>query len=159
MSNKQNEILKNGDFSTRSIHCGVTPDPTTGALLTPIYQTATYVQESIGKHKGYTYSRTANPTVSALERKLAELENVEHAICFATGMAATTALFLALLEKGDHIICSDVVYGGTVRLLQEVLKKFGITATFVDTSNPENRPPDPDRRSKLELLFQIPRHS
>ena len=103
-------------------------------FLTPIYQTATYVQEAIGKHKGYTYSRSSNPTVSALEKKLGELEEVPSAICFATGMAATTTLLLALLKSGDHVVCSDVVYGGTVRLLRQVLEKFGIAVTFVDSS-------------------------
>lgn len=124
-------------FSTCSIHGGVVPDPTTGAILTPIYQSATYVQEAIGKHKGFTYSRSANPTVSTLERKLGLLEGIETAVCFSTGMAATTALCLALLKTGDHIVCSDVVYGGTVRLIRQVLNKFGVSATFVDSSNPD----------------------
>jgi cystathionine beta-lyase/cystathionine gamma-synthase len=124
-------------FATRSIHSGVHPDATTGALLTPIYQTTTYAQEGVGEHKGYTYSRSANPTVSALEKKIGELDGVERATCFSTGMAATTTLFLTLLQGGDHIICSDVVYGGTVRLLREVLIKFGVSASFVDTSQAE----------------------
>lgn len=130
-------LLKTG-LCTRSIHGGVTADPTTGALLTPIFQTATYVQDAVGKHKGYTYSRSANPTVTALEKKLAVLEGVDAAVCFSTGLAATTALFLALLQGGDHVVCSDVVYGGTVRLLQQVLNKFGIHTTFVDSSQPNS---------------------
>ena len=122
-------------FSTQSIHAGVRPDPVTGALLTPIYQTTTYTQEAVGQDKGYTYTRTGNPTVSVLEKKLGELEGVEVAACFSSGMAAITALFLAYLRSGDHIICADVVYGGTVRLLEEVLKPFGINASYVDTTD------------------------
>ncbi len=123
-------------FSTRSIHAGISPDPTTGAILTPIFQTTTYVQEAVGVHKGYTYSRSANPTVLALEKNLGALDEVERAVCFSTGMAATTALCLTLLQSGDHIVCSDVVYGGTVRLLREVLIKFGVSTSFVDTADP-----------------------
>ncbi len=130
--------IENCHFSTLSIHAGCEPDPVTGSILTPIYQTATYVQEAIGQHKGYTYSRSSNPTVSALEKRLGLMEQVETAVCFATGMAATTTLFLSLLKSGDHIICSDVVYGGTVRLIEQVLKKFGVSASFVDTSQLEN---------------------
>jgi len=122
-------------FETSSVHAGVSPDPTTGALLTPIYQTTTYVQEAVGKDKGYTYTRSGNPTVAALEKKLGALEGVESAVCFSTGMAAITALFLSELCCGDHIICSDVVYGGTVRLLDQILNRFGISASYVDTSD------------------------
>lgn len=136
MTSHDSPLQYNG-FSTRSIHCGVTPDPSTGAILTPIYQTATYVQQGVGVHKGYTYSRSANPTVTTLDRKLGELEGVESAVSFTTGMAATTALFLSLLKQNDHIICSDVVYGGTVRLLQQVLNNFGIQASYIDTQFPE----------------------
>lgn len=124
-------------FATRSIHSGVEHDPSTGAILTPIYQTTTYVQQAVGQHKGYTYSRSANPTVTALEKKIAALDGATRALCFSTGMAAITTLFLTLLEHGDHIICSDVVYGGTVRLLREVLIKFNINVSFVDSSQPE----------------------
>jgi cystathionine beta-lyase/cystathionine gamma-synthase len=135
--NENLEIIAEQDFGFRTcnIHAGTTADPTTGAILTPIYQTATYVQEAIGKNKGYTYSRTANPTVTALEKNLAALENAKDALCFSTGMAATTTLLLSLLNSGDHIICSDVVYGGTVRLLQKILCRFNIFADFVDTSD------------------------
>ncbi|HVV68840.1 MAG TPA: PLP-dependent aspartate aminotransferase family protein [Gammaproteobacteria bacterium] len=132
-----NHVEPEYGFSTRSIHAGVTPDPTTGAILTPIFQTTTYVQEAVGVHKGYTYSRSANPTVLALEKKLGELDGVGRAVCFSTGMAATTVLCLSLLQSGDHIICSDVVYGGTVRFLREILVKFGVTTSFVDTAAPE----------------------
>lgn len=126
-----NEILDL--FQTAAVHAGQTPDPATGAILTPIYQSTTFVQEGIGQHKGYTYSRSANPTVAALERKLGELENALTASCFGTGLAATTALFLGLLKSGDRIVISNIVYGGTVRLLRQILAPFGVEATSVDT--------------------------
>jgi cystathionine beta-lyase/cystathionine gamma-synthase len=125
----------NQQFATRAIHGGVQPDPTTGAILTPIFQSTTFVQEGVGIDKGYTYSRTGNPTVAALEASLGELEGGLPACCFATGMAATTTLFLALLKAGDRVVISDVVYGGTTRLLREVLGRFGVVAEFVDTSD------------------------
>jgi cystathionine beta-lyase/cystathionine gamma-synthase len=117
---------------TRLIHGGLSPDPTTGAILTPIYQATTYVQEAVGKDKGFTYSRTRNPTVAALERNLGELERALPASCFATGLAALTVLFLATLKGGDHAVVSDVVYGGTVRLLRQVFADLGVAASFVD---------------------------
>jgi cystathionine beta-lyase/cystathionine gamma-synthase len=120
---------------TRLIHGGLGPDPTTGAILTPIYQSTTYVQEAVGKDKGFTYSRTRNPTVAALERNLGELERALPASCFGTGMAAVTVLFLATLKAGDHVVVSDVVYGGTVRLLRQVFADLGVTATFVDPTD------------------------
>ena len=123
------------NIETLALHAGAFPDPTTGALLTPIYQTTTYTQEAVGVDKGYTYSRAGNPTVSALERRLAALEGAEYATCFSTGLAATTALFLGLLKAGDRVIVSEAVYGGTVRLLREILGPFGVIADFVDTSN------------------------
>ena len=122
-------------FDTLSLHAGASPDPVTGALLTPIYQTTTYVQEAVGRHKGYTYSRAGNPTVAALERRLAALEGAGFATCYATGLAATTALCLALLRAGERVVASQAVYGGTVRLLREVLAPFGVRADFVDTSD------------------------
>lgn len=122
-------------FDTLSLHAGASPDPVTGALLTPIYQTTTYVQEAVGQHKGYTYSRAGNPTVAALERRLAALEGADFATCYATGLAATTALCLALLRAGERVVASQAVYGGTVRLLREVLAPFGVRADFVDTSD------------------------
>jgi cystathionine beta-lyase/cystathionine gamma-synthase len=122
-------------FDTLALHAGAVADPTTGALLTPIYQTTTYRQEAVGKDKGFTYSRSANPTVSALERRLAALEDAEYCTCYASGLAATTVLCLALLRAGDHVVVSQAVYGGTVRLFNQVLASFGITAEFVDTSD------------------------
>ena len=123
-------------FSTTAVRGGVAPDPATGAVLTPIYQSTTYHQEAVGVHKGFTYSRAANPTVSALEAALGALEDTPPAICFATGMAAISTLFLAVLKAGDHVVVSDVVYGGTVRLFQQVLASFEVSASFVDTSDP-----------------------
>ena len=122
-------------FDTLALHAGAVADPTTGALLTPIYQTTTYRQEAVGKDKGFTYSRSANPTVSALERRLAALEGADHCTCYGTGLAATTVLCLALLKSGDHVVVSQAVYGGTVRLLDQVLAPFGVSADFVDTAD------------------------
>ena len=123
-------------FATTAVRGGVSPDPATGAVLTPIYQSTTYHQEAVGVHKGFTYSRAANPTVSALESALGALEDTPPAVCFATGMAAIATLFLATLKSGDHVVVSDVVYGGTVRLFQQVLSNFDVEASFVDTSDP-----------------------
>lgn len=125
-------------IATRAVHAGLEPDPTTGSILTPIHQTTTYVQEAVGQHKGFTYTRAANPTVSALERCLGDLDDAPPAVAFASGLAAETTLFLSLLKSGDHVILSDVVYGGTVRLFRNVLAGLGIEATFVDASRPAN---------------------
>lgn len=123
-------------FATLALHAGAAPDPATGAILTPIYQSTTFVQEEVGVHKGYTYSRSGNPTVAALERRLAALEGAEHASCYATGLAAATALALAFLKAGDRVVVSDVAYGGTIRLFGQILPAFGVQAEFVDTSDP-----------------------
>ena len=122
------------EFSTRAIHGGLAPDPTFGAILTPIYQSTTFVQEAVGETTGFTYTRKGNPTCAALERNLAEFESAAGAVSFSTGMAALTGLFLSLLKAGDHVVVSDVVYGGTVRLLREVLERFGVETTFADTA-------------------------
>ena len=124
-------------FATTAVRGGLVPDPATGAVVTPIYQSTTYHQEAVGVHKGFTYSRAANPTVSALEAALGALEDTPPAVCFSTGMAAISTLFLATLKSGDHVVVSDVVYGGTVRLFQQVLANFSVEASFVDTSDPE----------------------
>lgn len=137
MADRYDSSNQQASLETEALHAGAYPDPTTGALLVPIYQTTTYRQEAVGQDKGYTYSRAGNPTVSALERRLAALEGAEFATCFSTGLAATTALFLGLLKAGDRVVVSDAVYGGTVRLLREVLAAFGVTADFVDTSDEE----------------------
>src|SRR5262249_35866260 len=124
-----------GRFATRAIHAGLAPDPATGALLTPIYQSTTFAQRAVGESRGFTYSRTDNPTVAALERNLGALERAPPAVCFASGMAALTAVCLALLRAGDRVVVSDVVYGGTVRLLRQVLGRFGVAADSVDTAS------------------------
>lgn len=121
-------------FSTRAIHGGQLPDPATGAVVTPIYQTTTYAQQEVGVHKGYTYSRTGNPTVTVLEENLAQLEGGVGCACFSSGMSAITAVF-SLLSQGDHAIISEVVYGGTPRLCNNILSRFGIKFSYVDTSN------------------------
>lgn len=127
-------------FSTRQIHAGVEPDPVTGSILTPIYQTTTYVQDSVDAYlaKGYSYSRSGNPTVRALEMRLADLEGGADCTCYATGMAAINTMLMALLNAGDHAVLSDVIYGGTYRLCTQVYSRFGVEFDFVDTSDPEN---------------------
>jgi len=117
-------------FSTRAIHAGQEPDPTTGAVVVPIYQTSTYAQEALGRHKGYEYARTHNATRFALERNLASLEGGRHGLCFASGLAATNTL-LQTLSAGDHVVAANNLYGGTYRLFERVLKRFGLDFTFV----------------------------
>src|SRR3990172_377724 len=127
-------------FRTKQIHAGVEPDPTTGSILTPIYQTTTYVQESVDRYlsKGYSYSRSGNPTVRALEKKITELEGGADTACFATGMAAIQAVLLTLLNAGDHAVVSDVAYGGTYRICTKIFSRFGVHFTFADTSKPDD---------------------
>src|SRR5690242_13959199 len=122
-------------FKTDAIHAGQEPDPTTGAVTIPIYQTSTYVQEALGKHKGFEYARTQNPTRIALEKNMAVLERGVAGYAFASGMAATTALTHLLLKHGDHAICSDNVYGGTFRLFDKIVRHYGVDFTYVNTSN------------------------
>jgi cystathionine beta-lyase/cystathionine gamma-synthase len=121
-------------FSTICLHAGQEPDPTTGAIITPIYQTSTYVQEELGKHKGYEYARTQNPTRFALEQNLAAMERGVAAFAFASGMAAITAI-TTMLGSGDHVIVSDNVYGGTYRLFEKVLDRYQISFSYVDTAD------------------------
>ena len=123
-------------FRTDAIHAGQQPDPSTGAVTIPIYQTSTYVQEGIGKHKGFEYARTQNPTRMALEKNMAALERGVAGYAFASGMAATTALTQLLLKQGDHAICSDNVYGGTFRLFDKIVRHYGVEFTYVNTSIP-----------------------
>lgn len=122
-------------FGTKAVHAGVEPDPTTGAIMTPVYQTSTYVQAAPGDHKGYEYSRTQNPTRTALQRSLAALENGRHGLCFASGMAAIDTL-LKTLKPGDHVVSTNDLYGGTYRLFTKVFAPYGITFTFTDMSDP-----------------------
>jgi cystathionine beta-lyase/cystathionine gamma-synthase len=121
-------------FSTVCLHAGQEPDPATGAIVTPIYQTSTYVQEQLGKHKGFEYGRTQNPTRLALERNLAAIEGGSTAFAFASGMAAIGAI-ATMLQAGDHVIVSDNVYGGTFRLFDKVLRRYHLSFSYVDTSN------------------------
>ncbi|HZY08781.1 MAG TPA: PLP-dependent transferase, partial [Ilumatobacteraceae bacterium] len=111
------KLRDNARFSTVCIHAGQEPDPSTGAIITPIYQTSTYVQEALGRHKGYEYGRTQNPTRSALEANLAAIENGRAAFAFASGMAATGAV-MTMLKAGDHVVVTDQTYGGTYRLFE-----------------------------------------
>ena len=121
-------------FPTLCIHAGQEPDPATGAIITPIYQTSTYVQEGLGRHKGYEYARTQNPTRAALEANVAALEGGAQGFAFASGMAAIGAV-ASLLQAGDHAVVGDNTYGGTFRLFERVLSRQGIGATYVDTSD------------------------
>ena len=123
-------------FSTRAIHDGQEPDPTTGAVNVPIYLSSTYAQEEIGKHKGYEYSRVSNPTRDALETNLASLEGGTSAHVFASGMAAIMAM-ITMFKSGDHIICGENVYGGTARLFNQIVANYGIEFTYVDSSDAE----------------------
>ena len=124
-------------FRTKQIHAGQEPDPLTGSILTPIYQSTTYVQESVDKYlsKGYSYSRSGNPTVRALEKKLTVLEDGADCTSFTSGMAAINAVLLAFLNAGDHAVVSEVAYGGTYRIATKVFSRFGVEFSFVDTSD------------------------
>src|SRR5499427_4383142 len=124
-------------ISTLAIHAGQEPDPATGAVMTPIYQTSTYAQEALGRNKGYEYARTHNATRFALERNLASLENGRHGLCFASGLAATTTL-LQTLSAGDHVVAGSNLYGGTYRLFERVYRRFGLEFTFVNTTDVAN---------------------
>ena len=124
----------NARFSTVCIHAGQEPDPSTGSIITPIYQTSTYVQEALGRHKGYEYARTQNPTRAALEGNIAAIEHGRAAFAFASGMAAEGAV-MTLLQSGDHVVVTDNTYGGTYRLFERVLRKYRLDFTYVDTSD------------------------
>ncbi len=123
-------------WHTLAVHAGTEPDPGTGAVMTPVYFTSTYAQEAPGQHKGYEYSRTHNPTRTALEAALAQLEQAKFALAFASGLAATDAV-LRLLSPGDHVLVSRDLYGGTYRIMRRVFEPWGLTFDFVDTTNPE----------------------
>lgn len=124
-------------FGTKAVHAGVEPDPSTGAIMTPIFQTSTYVQESPAKHKGYAYARGANPTRNQLQKSIAALENGKHAICFSSGMGATDAV-IKLLKPGDEVITSNDLYGGSYRMFRRIYEKFGIKFHFIDLTNASN---------------------
>jgi len=123
-------------FDTKVVRAGIRPDPTTGAIVPPIYETATYVLDEVGKDKGFDYTRSSNPTRQVLEENLAAIEGGEYATCFASGMSAVDAC-LKLLSAGDHLVCSDDVYGGVSRHFNRVLSRYGLSFTYVDTSQPE----------------------
>ncbi len=141
-------------FSTVCIHAGQEPDPSTGAIITPIYQTSTYVQEGLGQHKGFEYGRTQNPTRMALEANLAAIERGAAGFAFASGMAAIDAI-LTRLESGDHLVVSDNTYGGTFRLFERVRRKFGLDFTYVDTSRLDTIAPAITPRTKY-LFIETP---
>lgn len=124
-------------LATKMIHAGVEPDPATGAIMTPIYQTSTYVQSAPGEHKGYEYSRTQNPTRHALEKSLAAIENGNHGLCFGSGMAATDAV-IKLLAPGDEVIVANDLYGGTYRIMTKIFVNYGIKFHFIDMSDANN---------------------
>ncbi|GHM99291.1 cystathionine beta-lyase [Cytophagales bacterium WSM2-2] len=135
-------------FGTKAIHAGVEPDPSTGAIMTPIYQTSTYVQESPAKHKGYAYARGANPTRNALQKSIAALEDGKFAICFSSGMGATDAV-IKLLNPGDEVITSNDLYGGSYRMFTKVYERFGIKFHFIDLSDAKNAEAYVNSKTKL----------
>jgi cystathionine gamma-lyase len=118
-------------FATRTVHAGQIIEPLSGAVMTPIYQTSTYVQEGLGKHRGYEYARTQNPTREALERNVASLEGATHGFAFGSGLAALDAV-LKLFKAGDHIVCGENVYGGSHRLMERIYGNLGLRVSFVD---------------------------
>jgi cystathionine gamma-lyase len=138
-------------FGTKAVHAGVKPDPSTGAIMTPVYQTSTYVQESPARHKGYAYARGANPTRDALQQSLAALENGKFGLCFSSGMGATDAV-IKLLNPGDEVITSNDLYGGSYRMFTKVYEKYGIKFHFIDLSKPSNLEPLISAKTKLFWL-------
>ena len=138
-------------FGTKAVHAGVEPDPSTGAIMTPIYQTSTYVQESPAKHKGYAYARGANPTRNALQNSIAALENGKYGICFSSGMGATDAV-IKLLNPGDEVITSNDLYGGSYRMFRHIFEKYGIKFHFTDLTNTSNLEPLINGNTKLLWL-------
>ena len=124
-------------FATKAIHAGVHPDPATGAIMTPIYQTSTYVQDGVGNHNGYEYSRTQNPTRHALEKNIAAIENGKHGACFGSGLAAIDCI-IKMLNPGDEVISTNDLYGGSYRIFNTIFAKYGIVFHFVDMQNPAN---------------------
>ena len=132
----ESTLPPNAGFSTRAIHAGQEPDPTTGAVVTPIYQTSTYAQEALGRNKGFEYARTHNPTRFALERNLAALEGGRHGFCFASGLAATNTL-LETLSAGDHVVAGHNLYGGSYRIMDKVFRRLGVEFSFIPTDDPD----------------------
>src|SRR3982751_6852881 len=124
-------------FATRAIHAGQRPEPLAGAIMTPLYLTSTYVQDALGKNKGYEYARGKNPTREALERNVAALEGGLHGFAFASGMGCLDSI-MKLFRAGDHIVCGENVYGGTFRLFDKILQYMGLSFTYVDTRDPQH---------------------
>jgi cystathionine gamma-lyase len=143
-----------GGMATRAIHAGQRPDPVSGAIMTPLYLTSTYVQESIGVNKGYEYARGKNPTRQALERNVATLEGGRHGFAFGSGMGCLDSI-MKLFRAGDHIVCGENVYGGTFRLFDRILSHFGLSFTYVDTDDPQ-RVADAMTPSTRALLVETP---
>lgn len=135
-------------FGTKAVHAGVEPDPSTGAIMTPIFQTSTYVQESPARHKGYAYARGANPTRNALQKSLAALENGKYALCFSSGMGATDAV-VKLLKPGDEVITSNDLYGGSYRMFRRIFEKYGIVFHFIDLTTASHIEPLINANTKL----------
>jgi cystathionine beta-lyase len=138
-------------FGTKAVHAGVSPDPSTGAIMTPIFQTSTYVQESPAKHKGYAYARGANPTRNVLQKSIAALENGKFALCFSSGMGATDAV-IKILNPGDEVITSNDLYGGSYRMFKRVFEKYGIKFHFIDLSDVKNIDAYLNEKTKLFWL-------
>src|SRR6266550_8590721 len=144
------KLTSRARFSTICLHAGQEPDPSTGAIITPIYQTSTYVQGALGQHKGYEYTRTHNPTRMALERNLAAIESGREGFAFASGMAAIGAI-ATMLKSGDHVVVSDNTYGGTFRLFDKVLTRYQLAFSYVDTSRPDEI--ERALRANTKMLF------
>ena len=144
----------NSAFGTRAIHAGQRPDLLSGAIMTPIYTTSTYVQEALGKNKGYEYARGKNPTREALERNVAALEGGTHGFAFSSGMGCLDSL-MKLFKSGDHIVCGENVYGGTYRLFDKILQNFGLQFTYVDSRDPQ-RVADACRKNTAAILMETP---
>ena len=141
-------------IGTRAIHAGQRPEPLAGAIMTPVYLTSTYVQDGLGRHKGYEYARSRNPTREALERNVAALEGARHGFAFASGTACVDSL-MKLFKAGDHVVCGENVYGGTFRLFDRLLRQFGLDFTYVDTRDP-NRIEDACRKRPVAVLVETP---
>jgi cystathionine beta-lyase/cystathionine gamma-synthase len=141
-------------IGTRAIHAGQRPEPLAGAIMTPVYLTSTYVQDGLGKHKGYEYARSRNPTREALERNVAALEGARHGFAFASGTACVDSL-MKLFKAGDHVVCGENVYGGTFRLFDRLLQNFGLEFTYVDTRDP-NRIEEACRTRTVAVLVETP---
>src|SRR6186997_912205 len=141
-------------FATRAIHAGQRPEPLSGAIMTPIYTTSTYVQEALGKNKGYEYARGKNPTREALERNVAALEGGRHGFAFGSGMGCLDSI-MKLFKSGDHIVCGENVYGGSFRLFDKILQNFGLTFTYVDARDPQ-KIEDACKKNTVAILVETP---